>query len=109
LTWRFHAKTFVIFKEGDLHMDINSLCERMQQRCTPMGGHARVLDADAIVISWKQVQGLIIVSADGGAFLKVSTSWKDSDTAVTEREEDIPDRMVALFQEFCDRRRGEVE
>ena len=71
--------------------------------------HARVLDADAIVISWKQVQGLIIVSADGGAFLKVSTSWKDSDTAITEREEDIPDRMVALFQEFCDRRRGEVQ
>lgn len=91
-------------KQNGIAMNINALCEELHQRLAPMGGHVSVLDDHAIDISWNHTRGLIIVSSDGGPFLKVSTSWKDCETATTEVAKDIPDKMVELFQGFWERR-----
>jgi hypothetical protein len=84
--------------------DISSLCGKLLNRLLPMGGHAGVLDDRAIVLSWNHLSGLVVFLPDGTFALKVSTPWGDADQETAERSDDIPDKIVHLFEGFWARR-----
>jgi hypothetical protein len=85
-------------------MSITAVFQSVLGKMTLIGGHASVLNERCIVLSWNHMSGLVVLSPEGHYTVKVSTAWKDEDTAIVHRVEDIPDKVADLFQNFWARR-----
>jgi hypothetical protein len=85
---------------------MNSVYETVLAAMTRIGGDAALLDERCIMLSWSVMEGLVIIAPEGQITIKVYTPWSDADSCTVERAEDIPDKVIDLFQNFWNRRRA---
>jgi hypothetical protein len=86
-------------------MTFDELAAELAVRFAEVGGYTAALDERCIVLDWRGLRGLVVLTDDGRIFLKVATLWEDRDEEYLARPESVTARAVELFETFW-RRRG---